>query len=144
MSIPESGGTAGCERGSKSGPHAAVTGLIRDAMAVAAGNLSDIDLLDELSEQLEQLGPHIDLDDPAQREQLKGSLRLTPLDPARPALDLLEDLIYQEYAEPQGSSDEADDTEDEDAYYETRSEELMSAFIEALRTAAAQEHDRIL
>ena len=49
------------------------------------------------------------------------SLRLTPLDPSCPALDLLEDLlsgihgcwlIYQEYVEPPGSSDEQGDAED--------------------------------
>jgi hypothetical protein len=61
-----------------------ITGLIRGAMDVADGNLPDIDLLDKLSERLERLAPHIDLEDPGQREQLMGSLRLTPLDPSCP------------------------------------------------------------
>jgi hypothetical protein len=143
-------------------PHAVVTSLIRDAMAVAEGSLPNIDLLGELSERLECLAPHIDLEDPEQREQLMGSLRITPLDPSRPALDLLEDLltgihgcwlIYQEYAESPGSPDEPDDVEEDDrdageepdnAYYEARNEELMAAFIEAVRAAAAEEHDRLL
>lgn len=143
-------------------PHAVITGLIRDAMAVAEGTLPNIDLLDELSERLERLAPHIDLEDPGQREQFMGSLRITPLDPSRPALDLLEDLlsgihgcwlIYQEYAEPPGSSDEVidagevgdrdDDEEPDGAYYEVRDEELMAAFIEAVRAVAAEEHDRL-
>lgn len=117
-------------------PHAVITGLIRGAMDIAEGKLPDIDLLDELSERLERLAPHIDLEDPGQREQLMESLRLTPFAPSRPALDLLEDLlsgingcwlIYQEYAEPPGSSDEQGDAkedkgdeEPDDAYYEAR------------------------
>ena len=117
-------------------------------------------MLDELSGRLERLAPHLDLEDPRQREQLIRSLRLTPLDPSRPALDLLEDLlsgihgcwlIYQEYVEPSGSSDEQGDVEDGEgdeepdaAYYEARHEELMAAFIEAVRAEAAERHERLL
>jgi hypothetical protein len=135
-------------------PHAAITELIRGAMDVAEGNLPDIDLLDQLSARLERLAPQIDLADPGQREQVMESLRLTPLDPSRPALDLLEDLltgihgcwlIYQEYAEDPGSSDEqVDNEETADAYYEARHEELLAAFIEAVRAEAAERHDRLL
>jgi hypothetical protein len=141
-------------------PHAVITGLIRGAMDVADGNLPDIELLDELSKRLDRLAPHIDLEDPGQREQLMESLRLTPLDPSRPALDLLEDLlsgihgcwlIYKECVESPGPSDEQGDGEDgegdeehEDAYYEARYEELMAAFIEAVRAEAAERDDRLL
>jgi hypothetical protein len=141
-------------------PHAVVTGLIRGAMDVAEGNLPDIDLLDELSARLQRLTPHLDLADPGQREQLMESLRLTPLDPSRPALGLLEDLlsgingcwlIYQEYTEPPESSDkqvdageEGDDEEPDDACYEAQYEELMAAFIEAVRAEAAKRHERLL
>ena len=141
-------------------PHAVITGLVRGAMDVAEGNLPDIDLLDELSGRLERLAPHLDLEDPRQREQLIGSLRLTPLDPSRPALNLLEDLlsgihgcwlIYQEYVQPPGSSDAQGDAEEreggeelDDAYYEARHEELVAAFIEAVRAEAAERHERLL
>jgi len=141
---------------SEMSPHAVITGLIRGAMDVAEGKLPDLDLLHELSERLERLAPHVDQEDPRQREQLVGSLRLTPLDPSRPALDLLEDLlsgihgcwlIYEEYAEPPGSIDEQGHAEDgtdgeqpDDAYYEARREELMTAFIEAVRAEAAERH----
>jgi hypothetical protein len=135
-------------------PHAAITELIRGAMDVAEGKLPDIDLLDQLSARLERLARHIDLADPGQREQVMESLRLTPLDPSRPALDLLEDLltgihgcwlIYQEYAEDPGSSDEqVDNEETDDAYYEARHEELLAGFIEAVRAEAAERHDRLL
>lgn len=88
------------------------------------------------------------------------SLRLTPLDPSRPALNLLEDLssgihgcwlIYQECLESSASSGEQGDAEDgegdeepDDAYYEAEREELMAAFIEAVRAEAAERHDRLL
>lgn len=139
-------------------PHAVVTSLIQGAMTVAEGKLPDVELLDSLSEELERVAPHINLEDAGQREQLMDSLRITPLDPSRPALDLLEDLlsgihgcwlIYQEYAEPPGS-EEADhaeedyDEEPDDAYYEARREGLMAAFVEAVRAAAAEEHGQLL
>jgi hypothetical protein len=143
--------------------HAVVTGLIQGAMTVAEGKLPDIALLDTLSKQLQRLTPHIDLDDPGQREQLMDSLRTTPLDPSRPALDLLEDvlsgihgcwLIFQEYAEPPGSGESGDEDEDDndwdddeepdDAHYEAQREELMAEFIEAVRAAAAEDHDRLV
>jgi hypothetical protein len=140
-------------------PHDVVTGLIQEAMSVAEGKLPAVELLDALSEKLKRLAPHIDQGDPGQREQMLDSLRITPLDPSRPALDLLEDLlsgirgcwlIFEEYAEPLGSGelDDAeageDDEEPDDAYYEARHEELMAEFVEAVRSEAAEERDRLL
>lgn len=143
-------------------PHAVVTSLIRGAMTLAEGKLPAIELLDALSEQLNRLIPHIDMEEPGQREQLMDSLRLTPLDPSRPALDLLEDLlsgihgcwlIFQEYAEPLSSGelgdaeeegDGAEDEQHDDAYYESQRSELMAEFIVAMRASAAEDHDRLL
>lgn len=139
-------------------PHNAVTGLIQGAMTVAEGKLPAVELLDALSEKLKRLAPHIDQGDPGQHEQMMDSLRITPLDPSRPALDLLEDLlsgihgcwlIFEEYAERPGSRELSgaepggDDEEADDAYYEARYEELMAEFIEAVR-AEAEERDRLL
>jgi hypothetical protein len=138
-------------------PHAVITSLIRAAMTVAEGKLPATGLLDELSGQLQRLAPHIDLENPGQREQLMDCLRLTPLDPSRPAPDLLEDLlsgihgcwlIFQEHAEPPDSDElgdaEEDGEEPDDAYYEAQRENLMAEFIEAVRIAAAEDHDRLL
>jgi hypothetical protein len=79
------------------------------------------------------------------------------LDPSRPALDLLEDLlsgihgcwlIFQEYAEPLSSGElgdnGAEDEQHDDAYYESQRAELMAEFIVAMRAAAAEDHDRLL
>jgi|SwirhisoilCB2_FD_contig_31_12268358_length_341_multi_2_in_0_out_0_1 hypothetical protein len=60
------------------------------------------------------------------------SLRLTPLDPSRPALDLLEDLLSGIHGCLLI------------AYYDAECEELMAAFIEAVRAEAAERHDRLL
>ncbi|WP_328954435.1 hypothetical protein [Kitasatospora purpeofusca] len=71
-------------------PHDAVTGLVRHAMHVADGLLPDPtalrEQLDDLEETLADYGD--DAPDLADVE-----LRLTPLDPRRPARDLLEDLL---------------------------------------------------
>lgn len=136
-------------------PHAVVTGLIQGAMTAATGKLPAIELLDALSGQLKRLAPHIDMEDPGQREQLMDALRITPLDPSRPALDLLEDLLYgihgcwlifEEYAEPSefGERDDSEDDEHDDAYYEAQREQLMGDFVESVRLAAAEDHDRLL
>lgn len=60
-------------------------------------------------------------------------------------------LIYQEYAEPPGSSGEPGNAEDgegdeepDDAYFEVRHEELMATFIEAVRAEASERHERLL
>ena len=139
-------------------PHDVVTSLIQGAMTVAEGKLPAIELLDALSEQVKRPAPPIDLEDPGQREQLMDSLRITPLDPSRPALDLLEDLlsgirgcwlIFEEYAEPQGSgeldgAEAEEDDEPDDADYEAEHEELMAEFIEAVRAEAAEDRSRLL
>jgi plasmid stabilization system protein ParE len=94
-------------------PYETVTGLIRGAMTVAEGQILDLDeLLDHIAQADEVAEQH---QDPRLRDALLNELRTTPLDPKRPAHDLLEDLldgirgcwlIYQEDTDP----------EDEDAF----------------------------
>ncbi|MFG2917954.1 Voldacs domain-containing protein [Kitasatospora sp. NPDC048298] len=98
-------------------PHEAVTGLVRHAMRIADGLLPDPaalrEQLDDLEETLADYGDDgPDLDD--------VELRLTPLDPRRPARDLLEDLLTGIHAcwllhnEYDDLDDEDDDTSAED------------------------------
>ncbi|NKZ09083.1 hypothetical protein HGB48_35880 [Actinomadura latina] len=84
-------------------PYEAVTGLIRGAMTVAEGEIPDLETLLERVTQAEELADQHH--DPRLRNALLKELRITPLDPKRPAHDLLEDildgirgcwLIYQE------------------------------------------------
>lgn len=86
-------------------PYETVTTLIRDAMIVAEGRIPDLDELLEHVTEAEILARHHH--DPGFRSTLLKRLRTTPLDPGRPAHDLLEDildgirgcwLIYQEDA----------------------------------------------
>ena len=108
-------------------PYEAVTGLIRGAMTVAEGEIPDLGkLLDRVTEAEEFADQH---HDPRLRDALLKELRITPLDPKRPAHDLLEDildgirgcwLIYQE-----------DAPEDD------------NAFVEAVRTEANTNRDRL-
>ena len=75
------------------GPHEVVTELIRDAMAVAEGEVPDplglVDAVVEVQQAVERVAP----DDEDALGHLLAEVRATPLDPARPALDLLEDLL---------------------------------------------------
>jgi hypothetical protein len=72
-------------------PYDTITGMIADAMVVAEGRIPDIDELCERIDQAEQLADQHQ--DPRLREGLRDELRTTPLDPMRPAQDLLEDLL---------------------------------------------------
>lgn len=86
-------------------PYETVTTLIRGAMTVAEGKIPDLSELLENITQVEMLAQQHQ--DPGLRLALLKELRTTPLDPKRPAHDLLEDildgirgcwLIYQEDA----------------------------------------------
>jgi hypothetical protein len=125
-------------------PRSAVLGLIGDAMLVAEGKIPDLLTLVALVTEAEnEAGENADL-----LETLAADIRPTPLDPARPALDLLEDLligiracwlIFVEYSDVPGSDgdDEAADdvSRDEDA--------LTEEFISLVRSAASAEHEQL-
>jgi hypothetical protein len=99
--------------------------------------------------------------DPKLRAALLSAVRPTPLDPARPALDLLEDLllgirgcwlIFSEYADlneddDHGDADLADDDVESSAGLEGDpggDEDLEGEFAELVRMAAAEDRDQLL
>ena len=94
-------------------PHDVVTSLIRDAMTAAEGGIPDLDSLFAQIEGAERLADTYSED--SLWEELPDSIRTTPLDPTRPAHDLLEDLLagirgcmllYDEYVDaPEPDSD---------------------------------------
>ncbi|MFE9748226.1 hypothetical protein ACFYOT_25250 [Saccharothrix saharensis] len=121
-------------------PREVVTRLIAAAMEVAEGNLPDPDglvaAIEEARAKAERFGPG----DPDLLAQLMP--RVTPLDPTRPAQDLLEDLLdgirgcrllYREYV--------GRDDEDLDADFDEADDE---AFFEAVRAEAAANRVRLL
>lgn len=102
-------------------PRQVVLDLIQDAITVAEGGLRDPHTLTAQLATLEETAAAHPEQYDSLRDALLAEFRTTPLDPARPARDLLEDLltgirgcwlIYHEYA------DLEDDPDDEDDEYE--------------------------
>jgi hypothetical protein len=130
--------------------HDAVTSLVSHAMQITDGLLPDPAVLREQLDDLEEtVAEYIDEDE---LDLTDLALRLTPLDPKRPARDLLEDLIagiygcwllHSEYTdldvEPgTDASEERDDQQAEGHYERSR-----ARFAELVRQAA-QDRDRLI
>lgn len=122
-------------------PRQAVMPLIHDALLIAEGRIPRIAELKQRIAAAEELLAKWRADSPALSLDAMG-LRLTTLNPARPAPDLLEDLLsgirgcwllYQEHAVDH--MDEAD----EDSH-----ERLTQAFFAEVREEAAAHGDRLL
>ena len=133
-------------------PHEAVVELIRDAMAVADGEIPDplgiAETVGEISRRAERVAPG----DEDVLDAMLAEVRATPLDPARPALDLLEDLLvgiegcaqlFAEYADYGGVGDEDEDVSD-DERAEVRGAEIRKQFLDAVREAAAEHANRLV
>jgi hypothetical protein len=121
-------------------PTDAVTGMIRDAMAVAEGDAPDIDDLREKIDAAEQLAERFGQFDPEAVAELR-TVRLTTVDPLRPARDMLEDLlagihgcllVYREYA------DLNDDLSDDEL-----GDEVETAFRDEVRARASADRHRL-
>jgi hypothetical protein len=128
-------------------PTAAINGLIREAMAVAEGEVPDLDALrDKIGEAEDNAERYGQGEAEAIAEFMK--IRLTTLDPRRPARDMLEDLLsgirgcwllYQEYAEvPGAAADDDDDVSDDDL-----DDEIDAAFCAAVRARASANRYRL-
>lgn len=141
-------------------PRAVVTGLVRDAMAVAGGKIPSLDALMAKVQEAKRLAASHP-DDPTLRAALLSAVRPTPLDPARPALDLLEDLllgirgcwlIFSEYAAlgedgDRGAPDLADGDEQPSADLDESDlggdEDLEDEFAELVRMAAGEDRGQL-
>ncbi|MGW3043983.1 hypothetical protein ACWC9T_28950 [Kitasatospora sp. NPDC001159] len=133
-------------------PNDAVTTLVRHAMHVADGLLPDPAALREQLDDFEDtLAEYTGDDEEPDIEDV--ALRLTPLDPKRPARDLLEDLLagihgcwllHSEYDEL--DNEEEDDTEngDEEREAEAHQHHSRARFAQLVRAAAARNRDRLI
>ncbi|MFB7949547.1 hypothetical protein ACFC6L_32090 [Kitasatospora phosalacinea] len=132
-------------------PHEAVTTLVRHAMHITDGLLLDpVALRDQLEDFEETVAEQTGEDDPDLDDV---AVRLTPLDPRRPARDLLEDLLagihgcwllHSESGEDDEDEDlgEAEDWDDEQAAeHQRRSRER---FAQLVRETAAANRDRLI
>ena len=143
-------------------PRAIVIDLIEDAMHVAEGMLRDpgeiVERVAQINQQAAELG---DLGEDVRRAMLE-EFRATALDPARPALDLLEDLLggirgcwllFHEHAEFVGGEDGGEDGDEagggtggasagfvadleDDAALAEESERIDAEFLAEVRAAA--------
>jgi hypothetical protein len=130
-------------------PREVVTDLIRAAMTAAEGKLADPDTLVQQIEEAKQKAKRFG---PGDEELLAGLMpRVTPLDPARPAHDLLEDLLdgirgswllYRECAD--FDDDDLEDFTDDEAEDENLDEQIDNEFFEAVRVKSAANQDRLL
>ncbi|MGW3349277.1 hypothetical protein ACWDA3_38785 [Nonomuraea rubra] len=125
-------------------PRQAVMPLIRDALRVAEGEIPDITALQQRIAAAQQL---LDKRREVQSEVTPDALglRITPLDPARPALGLLEDLLsgirgcWLLYAEDATELDETEVLDDEE--WQRR---RTAAFFAEVRKEAAAHRERLL
>ncbi|WP_204037115.1 hypothetical protein [Micromonospora qiuiae] len=118
--------------------------MISDAMAVAEGKAPDIDELRDKIEEADENVERYGADDPEAHAEFT-TIRLTTLDPRRPARDMLEDLldgirgcwlVYHEYAE-QPASPRDDVTDDE------WDDEIDTAFNNEVRARAFADRHRL-
>ncbi|WP_254858465.1 hypothetical protein [Protofrankia sp. BMG5.30] len=133
----------------------AVLQLIAEAMVVAEGGIPDLDVLlaavESAYARAEAFGE--------QAEELREALmprRLTPLDPTRPATDLLEDLIagihgcwllYRDYADIESdivALSGVDDPDGDSTGDELVEERITTAFLDQIRVEAASRHSELL
>ncbi|WP_327007572.1 hypothetical protein OHA72_10055 [Dactylosporangium sp. NBC_01737] len=130
-------------------PLEAVTGLLTEAAAVRAGRIPNptalLQRVDAAREQILRV-------DVGHREQALAVLldRLTPLDPQRPARDLLEHLldglracllVYRE--EKAVTAGVTTGAADEDDLFDTTTDLAEAAFTAAVRHQAGRVHDRL-
>ncbi|MEU7096438.1 hypothetical protein [Kitasatospora aureofaciens] len=131
-------------------PYDAVTGLVRHAMRVADGVLPDPAAVREQLDEDEEMIIEYD-DDSEEADDVLTGIRLTPLDPRRPAHDLLEDLLtgingcwllHQEYAEDEDRDDDEEESDDETA--ERHQHHSRAQFAALVRAIAADNRDRLV
>lgn len=134
-------------------PHDAVTSLVRHAMHVTDGVLPDPTALREQLEDLEETLAEYTGDDEPDLGDV--ALRLTPLDPQRPARDLLEDLLtgihgcrllHDEYDglnhDEEAGTDGVEEWDDERA--EQHQDRSRERFAQLVRETAAHNRDRLI
>jgi hypothetical protein len=132
-------------------PYNAVTGLVRHAMRVADGVLPDPAALREQLDEAEEVITEYADDDSEEADDVLTGIRLTPLDPRRPARDLLEDLLtgingcwllHDEYAEDEDRDDDEYESDDETA--ERHQHHSRAQFAALVRAIAADSRDRLV
>lgn len=128
-----------------------ITCLIGDAMAAAEGAIPNLESLPGKIQQVQDTARRSGSSDSRLYAELLASIRTTPLDPLRPARDLLEDLLsgiegcwllFRDCAEdPDGTDDLGDFGNIDDDHID---DALHFGFCELLRNDAEATRDRLL
>lgn len=133
-------------------PYEVVTHLLAEAMSVAKGRIYDVEELRKRFEEAEELAAQYIDHDPNLRDALLTEVRLTPLDPARPAQDLLEDLlygirgcrlIYQDYGTDETDMPDPETNDQAETHYDELDEKAVETFLSALRAEAKATAERL-
>ncbi|MGW5441404.1 hypothetical protein [Nocardia asteroides] len=128
-------------------PRDVVVDLVTAAMAVAEGKILDPDFLIEQIEAVEDQPEVFDAIDDEDRTDM--TFRITPLDPCRPAHDLLEDLLdgirgcwllYSDYADYE-TEDGSDEFSQEDG--DVIQDRIDAEFFDAVRTEVSANRKRL-
>jgi hypothetical protein len=138
-------------------PREVVIELVKGAMAVAEGEVPDPELLiEQVREAQERVGHYTERYGEVPSEVVAELMpRTTPLDPTRPAKDLLEDLLagirgcwllYREYNGYESDGDFAliESEEDFEAEADAITEKVDGEFLEAVRAEAAANRGGLL
>lgn len=137
-------------------PYTVVVSLVRDAATAAEGKIPDAEALTRRIKELEDGAAAFRGNQDGLRDALVSELRLTPLDPARASLDLLEDLltgihacwiVYNEHADrdyPEADNDSDDEEDEGEDEYDEQDEELMREFLESVRAEAEATRDELI
>ncbi|MFC8452092.1 hypothetical protein [Kitasatospora sp. NPDC057223] len=130
-------------------PYDVATGLVRHALRIADGVLPDPQAFREQLEEAEEI-----LAEYADGAEPDAELRLTPLDPDRPARDLLEDLLtgihgcwllHSEYHEPDDENAGDDAAEpDEERAAQHRYAAGRERFAQLVRETAGRHRERLI
>lgn len=133
-------------------PREVVTTLVRQAMQTAQGIVPDPEALVEDIQEAEERLQEYEAEDP-ELASVRFHVRLTPLDPMRPARDLLEDLlsgihacwlIWDEYAHDAAVGDANDQDEEwTDEQAQEHHSRRLAEFHGLVRTAAAAQKQRL-
>lgn len=135
-------------------PYSVVVSLIRDASVVASGFVPNVEAyLDQIEEAETEAAEYTGPDQEYLRKALLHGIRLTPLDPSRASLDLLEDLlsgidgcwmIFKEYTNAEdlysNEDDEEEDCEVDDEAYTAWYQSTLTEFRELVRQQAQSMH----
>jgi hypothetical protein len=126
--------------------HKVIAELVHEALLAAQGEIAHIGELEAAIAEVNEQAEEYRESDPELYQELRGEIRISLLDPRRPSLDLLEDLlsgiygcslIYREYSDdepyPYDEDDDEFDADEQEAFFQERFESQLARFADKVR-----------